>query len=116
MTDIEFRNEFSKVAIATLFLIDAEDNLRTNKKYRFNLKRTGQMFLKELLKFENYLYTGLENTNATEEEKRQFFDEFVESSKAMSNLMEVQMNFKNDNQREQFNEDLNKLITKYNLM
>ena len=116
MTDIQIRNEFSKVAIATLFLIDSEDRLKGTKNYRHKIKQLGSSFFKELTNFENELYFNLKQTNATQEEMQEFFEQFVQSAEGLNNILDVQMNFKNDNQREYFNKDLTELIEKYNLI
>ena len=89
------------------------DELPDNFHFKRLLKKYGNLFLKEMAKYENLLYTT--DVGTTEEDQKDFYKEITNSYIAVDKIIRTQLRFKNDNQRNYFANDLDKLIEKYNL-
>ncbi len=112
----DLKNTYSIMAIATLLIIDLEKDMRDFPDYTHKLKESGGLFIKQLKVFEADLYFKLNGSKPTDEQRTGFYDELHKASLGVENIIQIQMNLKNDSQREYFSRDIEEVAKKYNLL
>ena len=100
---------FDKVSFVTGYMLYLLSKCEGNPQYKFSLAKTGRQFEKQLEKFESMNVLLRDNLNESQED---LHDNYL----AVENIINCAYNLKNENQRKYFNEELEKLVKKYNLV
>ena len=100
---------FDKVSYVTGYLLALLDDIKGMPQYKFSLSKTGNQFKKQLEKMEAM-------NVMLRDELKESQTELHSSYGAIENMVNCQFNLKNDNQRQYFNDELEELVKKYNLI
>ena len=100
-----------KVTFLSGCLLNYADDLESNTLFRQELKKESKRYFNFISKFEANILNIKD-----EEELKELSEQLHSSYLAIDNLIQIQFNLKNDSQRQYFNEEVEKLVTKFNLL
>ena len=115
-TQLQCRNDLAKMLIGSLFCIDQESKLKQFVFYKHKTSDFGTNYSNKLLALESDLYLQLNGVSKSLEEKKEFYSELMHGVESFNNIMDCLLRIKNDNQRQYFNDELETLVKKYNLI
>ena len=101
------------LAFISGFSAHIAEDIEENTFYKREFKKYGNKLFNIFRKYENQLYS-VEDFMSKEEEA-DYFEEITKSFIAVEHIIRANLRIKNDNQREYFNDDLQKLFDKYSL-
>ena len=99
------------LAFLSGFSAHLSEDLNKNNMYRHNFKKWGSKLFKTFADLEDNIY----NCEGKKKNAQQFYEEMSKSFIAVENIIRCSMNIKNDNQRQYYIDDLDKLFKKHNL-
>ena len=99
-----------KIAFLTGCFLNYVDDLENNTMFKHEFKQKTNSYSNFLRKFEEQLLNVKDET-----EKLELAEQLHNSYLAIDNLVNVQFSLKNDSQRDYFNEEINKVVDKFNL-
>ena len=100
-----------KVTFLSGCLLNYADDLESNTLFRQELKKESKRYFNFISKFEANILNIKD-----EAELKELSEQLHQSYLAIDNLIQIQFNLKNDSQRKYFNDEVEKLVTKFNLL
>ena len=100
---------FDKISFITGYQLHLLEEASEGVRWRHMLKKKGTIFYKELEKTEAMSVAYRE---ALQGDQNDLHNSYI----AIENIVNCMMNLKNDNQRQYFNDELETLVKKYNLI
>ena len=99
-----------KVAFLAGCFLNYADELQTNTLFKHEFKKKTNAFSKFMSNFEAQILNIKD-----EKELKELSEQLHNSYLAIDNMISIQFNLKNKNQRDYFNFEINELVNKFNL-